>query len=67
MNATKSKGLKKGDRVYWKGDAADSGVVTEKSWDAVTITWDNGHVAVVHMATCANHAGSTPGNHAINP
>ena len=48
MNATESKGLKKGDRVYWKGDAADSGAVTEKSWDAVTITWDNGHVAVVH-------------------
>ena len=48
MNATESKGLKKGDRVYWKGDAADSGVVAEKSWDAVTITWDNGHVAVVH-------------------
>ena len=29
MNATESKGLKKGDRVYWKGDAADSGAVTE--------------------------------------
>ena len=23
MNATKSKGLKKGDRVYWKGDVTD--------------------------------------------
>jgi hypothetical protein len=48
VNATESKNLKKGDRVYWKGDAADRGVVIENSWDAVTITWDNGHVAVVH-------------------
>ena len=48
MTATESKDLKKGSRVYWQGDAADSGTITEKSWDAVTITWDNGHVAVVH-------------------
>jgi hypothetical protein len=48
VNATESKNLKKGDRLYWKGDAADGGVVTAKSWDAVTIAWDKGHVAVVH-------------------
>ncbi len=44
----KSKTLTKGIRVYWQGNAADAGVVTETSWDAVTSTWDNGHVAVVH-------------------
>jgi hypothetical protein len=48
MNAAESKGLKKGNRVYWRGDANDGGVITEMSWDAVTIAWDNGHVATVH-------------------
>ena len=48
MTAAESKDLKKGDRVYWRGDADDSGVVTHRSWDAVTISWNNGHVAVVH-------------------
>ena len=45
MTPTNPEYLKKGARVYWRGDAADSGTITEKSWDAVTITWDNGHVA----------------------
>jgi hypothetical protein len=35
VTATESKDLKKGARVYWRGDAADSGTITEKSWDAV--------------------------------
>ena len=48
MNASESKGLKKGNRVYWRGDANDGGIITEMSWDAVTIAWDNGHVAAVH-------------------
>ena len=36
------------DRVCWRGDAADSGIITETSWDAVTIAWSNGQVASVH-------------------
>jgi hypothetical protein len=48
MIATESKALKKGSRVYWRGDATDGGSITEMSWDAVTITWDNGHMATVH-------------------
>ena len=48
LNAGESKGLKKGNRVYWRGDANDGGIITEMSWDAVTIAWDNGHVATVH-------------------
>lgn len=48
MTVTESKNLKKGTRVYWRGDDADSGVVTETSWDAVTIAWKNGRVARVH-------------------
>ena len=45
MTVIESKDLKKGARVYWRGDTADSGVITETSWDAVTIDWDNGKVA----------------------
>ena len=48
MNVAESKDLKKGSRVCWRGDAADSGRVTETSWNAVTIAWDNGQVAIVH-------------------
>ncbi|MFZ3242341.1 MAG: hypothetical protein WBZ22_19160 [Pseudolabrys sp.] len=48
MNAAESKGLKRGSRVYWRGDATDGGIVTDMSWDAVTIAWDNGQVATVH-------------------
>jgi hypothetical protein len=48
MTVTESKGLQKGTRVYWLGDAADSGIISDTSWDAVTITWNNGQVASVH-------------------
>jgi hypothetical protein len=48
MTAVESKGIKKGSRVYWRGDATDGGNITEMSWDAVTIAWDNGQVATVH-------------------
>ena len=48
MTAAESKGLKKGSRVYWRGDAADGGSITQISWDAATIAWDNGLVARVH-------------------
>jgi hypothetical protein len=48
LTAAESKELQKGARVCWRGDAADGGIVTETSWDGVTITWDNGHVATVH-------------------
>jgi hypothetical protein len=48
MTVDESKALKKGARVYWQGAAADSGIITETSWDAVTIAWNNGQVARVH-------------------
>ena len=48
MTVDEFKLLKKGARVYWRGDAADSGVITETSWDAVTIAWKMGQVASVH-------------------
>ena len=48
MTVDESKALKKDTRVYWRGNAADSGIITETSWDAVTIAWSNGEVARVH-------------------
>ena len=48
MTVDESKALKKNARVYWQRDAADSGIITETSWDAVTIAWNNGQVARVH-------------------
>ena len=48
MNVAESKGLKKGNRVYWRGDATDRGIITEMSWNAVTIARDNGQMATVH-------------------
>jgi hypothetical protein len=48
VTVTESKALKKGTSVYWQGNAADSGTITETSWDAVTIAWKNGQVARVH-------------------
>jgi hypothetical protein len=47
MTPNESKTLKKESRVYWQGNSNDGGTVTETTWDAVTITWDNGHVARV--------------------
>jgi len=48
MTVDESKALKKGTRVYWRGDTADSGIITDTSWDAVSIAWNNGKVATVH-------------------
>ena len=48
MTVDESKVLTKGSRVYWQGDGGDSGTITETSWDAVTIAWNNGQVARVH-------------------
>lgn len=48
MTVDESKSLKIGTRVYWRGDTADSGVITETSWNGVTIAWDNGQLASVH-------------------
>jgi hypothetical protein len=48
MTGAESKGLTRGARVYWRGDAADGGTITETGWDAVTIAWDNGQLVRVH-------------------
>jgi Ser-tRNA(Ala) deacylase AlaX len=48
MTSTDSRKLKTGSRVCWGGNTADSGKITETNCNAVTIAWDNKHVAVVH-------------------
>ena len=52
MTRAESKGLIRGARVYWRGDAADGGIITETRWDAVAIAWDNGQVVRVHHGIC---------------
>lgn len=56
MTVNESKALKKGACVYWRGDAADSGIVTETTWDAVTIAWNNGQVARITTETCERYS-----------
>ena len=51
--ADTQKSLKKGSRRSLIGEAI-SGRITEISWDAVTIAWDNGQVATVHHGEIAN-------------
>ena len=65
MTATESKDLKKGDRVYWRGDAADSGIITVTSWDAVTIAWTNGQVASVHHGNMREIQREPTKSHAV--
>jgi hypothetical protein len=47
MTVTECKDLKKGTRIYWRGNAADTGIITETIWDAITIAWNNGQVAPI--------------------
>jgi hypothetical protein len=42
MTGDESRKLKVGDRVRWKGDAANQGTVIGTSWSGVTIDWDDG-------------------------
>jgi hypothetical protein len=42
MTGDQSRLLKVGDRVSWKGDAANQGTVKGTAWSGVTIEWDDG-------------------------
>jgi hypothetical protein len=42
MSGDRSRLLKVGEYVYWKGRAADRGAVVENDWSAIKIAWDNG-------------------------
>jgi hypothetical protein len=49
MTTAEAKSLKIGSRVFWRGDADDGGNITEMSWDAAMIAWDNGKATRVHF------------------
>jgi hypothetical protein len=37
------------DRVYWRGDLADRGTITETNWAGVTVKWDSrGQQNILH-------------------
>jgi hypothetical protein len=48
MSPDDSRKLTRGNRVCWQGKPDDGGKITETNWNAVTITWDDQNVAVVH-------------------
>jgi hypothetical protein len=50
MTVNESRALKKGTSVFWRGDTALSGIITETSSDEVTISWNNGQVDTVRHA-----------------
>ena len=59
MTADESRKLRRGNRVCWQGNASDGGTISATSWDAVTIEWDDGHVATVHHGDMREiHPGS---------
>jgi hypothetical protein len=58
------KNLKKGNRVFWRGDDADGGTITGTSWDAVTIApiVDNGATTTIGAIEIDT---SQPGTHTV--
>jgi hypothetical protein len=48
VTADESRKLRHGNRVCWRGNVTDGGIITSHSWAAVTIAWDSGEVATVH-------------------
>jgi hypothetical protein len=67
LTAAESTKLRKGDRVCWRGDAADSGSIIDTSWDAVTIAWDNGKVATVHHGDMREIHSTSPKPKSVQP
>lgn len=41
MTGEQSRTLNTGDRVRWRDDPNDLGVIVETNWAGVTIKWDN--------------------------
>jgi hypothetical protein len=48
MTADDSRKLTIGNRVCWQGKPEDTGKITKTTWSAVTIAWNNHHVATVY-------------------
>jgi hypothetical protein len=65
MTVDESKALKKGICVYSRGGAADADIITETSWDTVTIAWGNGEVARVHHGDMREYSRRLDGHPSI--
>ena len=48
MTAEQSRNLEVGQRVAWRGDEQDRGIVTKRDWTGVGIRWDNGKDSFHH-------------------
>lgn len=48
MTAEQSRNLNVGQRVSWRGDDQDRGIVVERDWSGVRINWDNGKTSFYH-------------------
>ena len=48
MTPEQSRNLNVGERVSWLGDDQDRGVVVERDWSGVKISWDNGKTSFYH-------------------
>jgi hypothetical protein len=49
MTGEQSRQLKVGNKVCWRNDQGDRGIVTETSWAGVTVRWDGrGDQAIQH-------------------
>ena len=52
--------LKVGDRVILRGNQDDQGTVTQVGYCAVTITWDNDQVGIIHHQDMGGIAAAPP-------
>ena len=48
MTPEQSRNLEVGQRVAWRGDAQDRGMVVARDWTGVRIRWDNGKDSFHH-------------------
>jgi hypothetical protein len=49
MTGEQSRALQVSNRVYWRGDLADRGIITETNWAGVTVKWESrGEQNILH-------------------
>jgi hypothetical protein len=60
MTGDRSRQLKVGTNVYWKGCADDRGQVVENGWSAVKIRWDNDDLLVSICHNDMTNVATTP-------
>jgi hypothetical protein len=61
MTGDQSRTLSIGDRVCWGATTTDLGTVVGKTWNGVTIDWDDGHATSIQNNDMA-HVERVPRN-----